>query len=32
MENSNSYPKQNAIVKLTLTLEEFIKKYIKPVV
>lgn len=28
MKNTSSYPKQNAIVKLTLTLEEFIQKYI----
>lgn len=29
MENSNLYQKQNAAVKLTLTLEEFINKYVR---
>lgn len=30
MENSNQDTKQNAAVKFTLTLEEFIKKYLTP--
>jgi hypothetical protein len=30
MENSNTQNKQNALVKLTLTLEEFTNKYLTP--